>query len=143
MNYSKSGLKLTESFEGIRYAAYQDSGGVYTIGYGHTHGVTPGMTCDQATAEAWLAEDVHWAEHAVNAFVKVPLTQPEFDACVDFCFNCGTGTFQRSDVLRLLNTGQYHAAASALEEYDHAGGQVLAGLLRRRKAEEALLEPTG
>ena len=137
MTYSKMGERLTEGFEGCRLTAYQDSGGVWTIGYGHTAGVYAGMTCTEAQAEAWLAGDTEWAAHVVNVLVDTPLTQAEFDALTDFTFNCGAGRFRDSDVLRLLNTGQPHAAAQALEEYDHAGGKVLAGLLRRRKAEEA------
>ena len=94
------------------------------------------LAAASGSAEAWLGGDVEWAAHAVNMLVDVPLTQAEFDALTDFTFNCGAGRLRDSDVLRLLNAGQPHAAAQALEEYDHAGGKVLAGLLRRRKAEE-------
>ncbi len=141
MVYDGKGSLLTESFEGLRLQAYWDSyGKVWTIAYGHTKGVTQGLTCTREQADAWLAEDIQWASSAVNRLVKVPLTQDEFDALCDFTYNCGSGTFQGSDVLKRLNAGDYHGAAAALEEYDHAGGKVMAGLLRRRKAEEALME---
>lgn len=140
MRYDGKGELLTETFEGLRLTAYQDSGGVWSIAFGHTHGVYPGMTCTKEQADQWLLQDIGWAESAVNRLVKVPLTQGEFDALVDFTYNCGSGTFEKSDVLKKLNAGDYHGAAAALEEYDHAGGKVLAGLLRRRKAEEALME---
>ena len=96
MKYSKAGLALTESFEGCRLQAYQDSKGVWTIGYGHTAGVHSGMTGTQDLANQWLAQDVQWAESAVNANVHVALTQPEFDALVDFVFNAGSGNFRAS-----------------------------------------------
>lgn len=137
MRYSKSGLQLTERFEGCRVAAYQDSRGIWTIGYGHTNGVHAGMTCTQAQAEAWLSRDVSWAESEVNRLVHVPLTQGEFDGLVDFTFNCGAGNFDHSTLLRLVNENDPARAAAEFEKWDRAGGVELPGLLRRRKAEAA------
>ena len=137
MNYSDAGLDLTEESEGCRLIAYQDSVGVWTIGYGHTRGVVSGMTCTQAQAEAWLREDILSAIADVNRLVKVPLTQGEFDALVDFDFNLGGGALRGSTLLRLLNGGDHAGAAEQFERWDRAGGHVLAGLLRRRLAEEA------
>ena len=137
MNYSEAGLDLTEESEGCRLVAYQDSVGVWTIGYGHTRGVVEGMTCTQAQAEAWLREDILSAIADVNRLVKVPLTQGEFDALVDFDFNLGGGALRGSTLLRLLNGGDHAGAAEQFERWDRAGGHVLAGLLRRRLAEEA------
>src|ERR1700684_75545 len=78
MNYT--GQLVTEQFEGLSLTAYQDSRGVWTIGYGHTAGVTEGMTCTQAQAGAWLTEDIQWAVSVVQNEVTVPLTQGEFNA---------------------------------------------------------------
>lgn len=137
MKYSKKGLQLTEGFESCKLKAYQDSKGVWTIGYGHTGNVLPGMTCTQAQAEAWLLMDIAWAEREVNRLVKVPLSQGEFDALVDFVFNCGAGNFQHSTLLELLNHNDYVKAATEFEKWDRCGGVELPGLLRRRKAEAA------
>jgi GH24 family phage-related lysozyme (muramidase) len=68
--------------------------------------------------------------------VKVALTQGEFDALVDFTFNLGSGNLQSSTLLKLVNEGQFETAAKEFEKWDLAGGKVVAGLLRRRKAEE-------
>jgi lysozyme len=136
MNYSRTGLQLTEQFEGVRLAAYQDQVGRWTIGYGHTLGVQPGDTCTQSQAEAWLQEDIQWATRVVDAMVKVPLTQNEFDALVDFTFNLGSGSFEHSQLLALVNQGDFANAANEFQKWDHAGGQVVAGLLRRRVAEQ-------
>lgn len=137
MIYSKTGLHLTERFEGCRLVAYQDSRGIWTIGYGHTAGVHAGMTCSPPQAEAWLLSDVAWAEREVNRLVHVPLTQSEFDSLVDFTFNCGAGNFEHSSLLRLLNEHDLARAAEEFEKWDRAGGVPLPGLLRRRKAEAA------
>jgi len=138
MKYSSGGLHLTEQFEGCRLKAYQDSKGVWTIGYGHTQYVTPGLTCTQEQADTWLMEDIAWAETEVNRLVHVPLTQNEFDALVDFTFNCGAGNFAHSTLLVLLNHNDHVKAASEFQKWDRCGGVALPGLLKRRKAEAAM-----
>jgi lysozyme len=140
MTYSEDGLHLTEQFEGCKLDAYQDSVGVATIGYGHTRNVTMGMTCTQEQAEQWLQEDIQSAADAANRLVTVELTQQEFDALVDFTFNLGAGNLQSSTLLRLLNSGDYTGAAAEFQKWDKAGGQVLAGLLRRRQAEADMFD---
>jgi lysozyme len=137
--YSGKGLALTEQFEGCRLTAYQDQVGVWTIGYGHTGSeVCAGMTITPEDAQALLARDVSNAAAFVNQIVQVDLTQEEFDALVDFVFNLGVGAFERSTLLRLLNAGEFAAAAAQFALWDRAGGAVVAGLLRRRQAETAL-----
>jgi lysozyme len=131
-----TGLMLTEQFEGCSLTAYQDVKGVWTIGYGHTAGVTPGMTCTQEQAAEWLQADIQWAATTVSNLVLVPLTQNEFNALVDFVFNVGSGNFSGSTMLVLLNQGDYAGAAAQFQRWDLAGGQVIQGLLNRRIAEE-------
>lgn len=139
MKYSKSGAALTERFEQCRLVAYHgevDPPGVWTIGWGHTFNVREGMTCTQEQADAWLLEDIAASEDDVNTHVKVPLTQGEFDALCDFAFNLGRGALNSSTLLKDLNAGDYPGAAKEFERWDHAGGKVVSGLLRRRQAEE-------
>jgi lysozyme len=135
LTYSKSGLKLTEGFEGLRLQAYQDSVGVWTIGYGHTGGVYPGMAISQLQAEQFLLTDVQSAVHCVNQALNVVVTQDEFDSLVDFVFNVGSGNFVQSTLLKDLNDRNFADAAQQFLVWDKAGGQVLAGLMRRRAAE--------
>ncbi len=139
LSYGKNGLALTEQFEGCKLTAYQDSVGVWTIGYGHTGpDVYKGLTISQDEATALLLKDVATAAGCVNRLVTVPLTQDEFDALVDFVFNLGAGNFSTSTLLRDLNAGDFNGAAGQFEKWDRAGGVVLAGLLRRRQAEANL-----
>jgi lysozyme len=142
MEYSKTGLTLTEQFEGCRLTAYQDQVGRWTIGYGHTAGVQPGDTCTPQQAEAMLYADIAWAVTFVNRVVTVPLSQGEFDALVDFCFNLGSGSLQHSTLLSLVNRGDFLDAANEFQKWDHAGGVVVAGLLRRRIAEQQEFQAT-
>jgi len=139
LTYSGNGLSLTESFEGLVLTAYQDQVGVWTVGYGHTGSdVTPGLTITQEQAQDLLAQDVSGAVACVNNAVTVSLTQNQFDALVDFVFNLGCGAFTGSTLLRNLNAGDFAGAAAQFNRWDRAGGQVVAGLLRRRQAETAL-----
>lgn len=142
--YSANGLSLTEQFEGCQLSAYQDQVGVWTIGYGHTgRDVTPGLTITSDQAHALLARDIGSAVACVNNVVAVQLTQDEFDALVDFVFNLGAASFEGSTMLRLLNAGEYANAAAQFALWDHAGGAVVAGLLRRREAEASLFNADG
>jgi len=142
MQYSKNGLHLTESFEGVRLTAYPDpgtGGDPWTIGYGHTGpDVYPGLTITQEQAEYFLIKDVQKAEEDVNAKLTVEVTQNEFDALVDFAFNCGCGNLNNSTLLRKVNAGDFEGASHEFEKWDMAAGKHLAGLLRRRQAEELL-----
>ena len=128
---NNAGLKLIESFEGLRLTAYQDSVGIWTIGYGHTKGVKQGQTITQQQAEAFLQQDLAVAEAAVNRLV-LTLSDNQFAALVSFTFNLGAG-----NLTKLLKNG-LAAAADRILLFDHAGGKALPGLTRRRTAERAL-----
>lgn len=138
MKYSDKGMALTESFEGCKLEAYRDIVGVWTNGYGNTHGVVPGSVITQEQAEADLASNIEGSVYVVNKVVTVPLTQGQFDALVDFVFNLGSGAFQSSTLLRKLNAGDYSGASAEFPKWNHAGGVEVAGLTRRRLAEQAL-----
>lgn len=133
----QAGLALIKQYEGCRLAAYRCAAGVWTIGYGHTAGVHSGMTITQAQADAYLRQDIAKFEGYVNNPVCVPITanlnQNQFDALVSFVFNLGAGN------LRKLCKGRTAAQiAQAMTQYCKANGKVLAGLRRRRAAEQAL-----
>jgi GH24 family phage-related lysozyme (muramidase) len=138
MQTSQAGLDLIKSFEGCSLTAYQDSAGVNTIGWGHTDGVYAGECITDAQAEAFLVTDLHKFEYYVNQYVTAPITQHQFDALVSFCYNLGPGTLYHSPVLTYTNAAAYDQAAAAILLYDHAGGEVVAGLTRRREAESQL-----
>lgn len=132
------GHELTTSFEGLRLEAYLDTGGVPTIGYGHTAGVRMGQKITKEQALKFLDEDIAEAVEAVNYLVKVSLTQNQFDALVDFTFNVGSGALGSSTLLRKLNVGDYEGAAQELLRWNKDNGKVIAGLTRRREAERKL-----
>ena len=142
MIYSKNGLHLTEQFEGLRLTAYPDpgtGGAPWTIGYGHTGpDVHPGLTITQQQAENLLARDIQTASDAVNRLVKYELTQEEFDALVDFTYNCGAGNLQASTLLKKVNAGDMVGASKEFAKWNLANGHILQGLVNRRQAEMRL-----
>lgn len=152
MKTAKAGRDLIESFEGLILGAYDDANdrvvqpgdgvrGTLTIGYGHTDAAGPpkvyaGQVITKEEADSILAVDLAAVENDVNRMVKVPINQNQFDALVSFHFN--TGGLGRSSVLSKLNEHDFQGAADAFLLWNRAQGQVLNGLVRRRKAERAL-----
>jgi lysozyme len=137
---SQKGINLIAEFEGFVPHPYKDAVGVWTIGYGHTGGVgpnTPHLT--QAQGQALLRRDLEQTYvPPVRKFAKL-LNQHQFDALVSLVYNVGPGILARGHTLGdALAAGDVRAAGSAILLYDHAGGQQMAGLTRRRKAEHDL-----
>ena len=129
---------MIKSFEGLRLRAYKDAVGVWTIGYGTTRAVRPGMVITRQKAEEFLQNDLKRFEDAVNGAVKVRINDNQFAALVSFTYNVGSGALRSSTLLRLLNQGNIRGAADQFPRWNRAGGRVLAGLTRRRNAERAL-----
>lgn len=137
--YSGNGVKLTKGFESCRLVAYQDIKGVWTIGWGHTGPeVVAGLRWTQEQADAALTRDYGWAEREINVHVAYAINQAMFDAMVDLTYNIGAGSFDHSTLLTELNRGDLEGAAKQFEAWSHASGKVVAGLLRRRLAEEKM-----
>lgn len=136
MKISQNGIDLIKRFEGFSPTAYLCPAGVWTIGYGHTAGVSEGDSIDEDTAEDFLREDLADAEGAVGKYVKVPLKQWQFDALVSFTFNLGAGNLYNSTLLKKVNRNPDDPAIrQEFGKWVHAGGRVLPGLVERRKAE--------
>ena len=126
--------------EGCRLIAYRDSVNVLTIGYGHTKNVREGQVISQDQADEWLIDDLHDALMYVNKDVKVPLSDGQLSALVDFVFNVGGKNFAGSTLLKLLNEGKYQEVIAQFARWNFAGGHVLVGLTRRRAAEAAMFK---
>jgi lysozyme len=136
---SDEGIAHLKRFEGCRFDAYLDTGGVVTVGFGHTGPeVQMGMVIDEAEAERLLRKDLETAEKCVNNCVKGNITQGQFDALVSFTYNVGCGSLGRSTLLQYLNEGNDEAAAKEFARWNKVRGNVVAGLTRRREAERDL-----
>lgn len=139
MNLSPQGLDAIKGFEQLRLTAYLDTGGVWTIGYGHTRSALSGMQISEARALMLLTEDVAEAVAAVNRLVRCPLEQFEFDALVSFVFNIGQSAFKTSTILRLINARSDHMCIAAeFLRWVYDNGKKIAGLETRRRKERLL-----
>lgn len=136
MKTSKEGLAFTAASEGVELKAYKDTGGVWTIGVGHTSDenleVVEGLRITKEKAMELLALDIVEAEEAVERLVKVPLTQGQFDALVDFTFNLGATQVGRSTLLKKLNEGDYVGAGKEFKRWVYDNGVMYSGLVKRR-----------
>lgn len=136
---SQRGIDLIKEFEGFRSSAYKCPAGVWTIGYGHTAGVKPGMKVTREQGEAMLRKDLKiYERHVAEALGNARTSQGQWDALVSFCYNAGPGNLRKSSMLRLHKQGRFLSAAQAFMAWTKGGGRVLPGLVRRRKAEKAL-----
>ena len=137
-------LHIAEQFEGLRLEAYHDPVGYPTQGYGRLlsrqryaplDGYPP---IDNATARAWLADDMLSAQRSVHRLVPVPLSAGQEAALIDFSFNCGAGNLQVSTLRHAILRGDFDFAASQFKRWVWAGGVKLPGLVRRRGVEEQI-----
>lgn len=134
MKTSQTGIDLIKKFEGCRLDAYKCPAGVWTIGYGHTAGVTAGQKISKAQAEAYLRADLEKYEKKVDKYTdRYRWAQNEFDAMVSFAYNLGS-----IDKLTANGTRAKTVIAEKILLYTKAGGKVLAGLTKRRQAEREM-----
>lgn len=140
MQTSQKGIDLIKSFEGLKLKAYKCPAGVWTIGYGTTKGVTPGMEITQKQAEELLKRDLRYFELWVDKLIDVPLSQPQFDALVSFTYNLGEGALKGSTLRKFLNQGRYNLVPDQFLRWNKANKKVLPGLTRRREAEAKMFK---
>ena len=146
MKASNNLVKLIRLMEGFSARPYFCPAGVPTIGYGSTR--YPDGTkvtikdppIDDDEAGKILLENLKEYEDAVNRYVLVPLKQYQFDALVDFAYNCGAQNLRTSMLLRLVNKKDFAGAAMEFEKWVYGNGKKLPGLARRREAERKLFK---
>ncbi len=139
---SDKGVNFIKHREGFEPTPKPDPIGILTVGYGHVCQAWEDWhtALTEAKGVDLLMKDLVWREHVVMDFVKVPLTQAQFDALVSFVFNEGVEAFKDSTLLRFLNAGSYAAAAIQFARWTIAGGRCLKGLVARRLAERTMFE---
>ena len=139
--------KIKQHFEGFRSEAYQDTGGVWTIGIGSTYHhdngckVRAGDIIGMQTAIKWMERDIAGFIAQLNQYIKVPLNPDQSAALVDYVYNRGIGNFLRTQLDELVNANPIDPRIR--EEIIGTGikdraGNLLWGLGRRRRAEAHL-----
>ena len=136
MRASKHGVEFIAAFEGFVDHPYRDSGGVWTIGYGHTAGVGPHSKClSHAEAIATLHRDLDVFSKAVVKLAPKDATVRQFNAVTSLAFNVGAGAVAQSTLVREWRANHDAAAAAQFKRWNRAGGRELLGLTRRRRVE--------
>ena len=144
--YTPSGkcYDLIKTFEGFSAKPYKCPAGIPTIGYGSTFyedGTKVKMT-DKPITETrgmeLLGNVVNNFAKQVNSLIKVPVTQHQYDALVDFAYNLGVANLASSTLLKKVNAKLFAEAAEQFPRWNKAGGVVLTGLTKRRNAEKEL-----
>lgn len=145
MLVSGLGIATLTGHEGLKYVGYLDSVGVPTVCYGHTRTAKVGVTFSAEQCEKLLQEDLAEFSATVNKYITVPLSQPQFDSLVSFCYNVGSYACRTSTMFRLINDGDYLGGAAQFDRWYRAGGRdcrVRAnncyGVWTRRQAEKKL-----
>jgi len=137
---SKNGMSMIKKHEGCKLDAYQDTVGVWTIGYGHTAGVKEGMSISQSEADDMFAEEVEsYASEVVNMVDKT-LNQNQIDSLTSFAYNVGIDALRGSTLLKRIND-ERSTEDSIREQFNkwvYADGKVENGLVHRRKEEADL-----
>jgi lysozyme len=139
-----AGLAFTIMFisqwEGVRYVAYRDISGVWTICYGHTEGVKEGDTATPEECRAQIKAEtlVYWEE--VDRLVTPEMTSWQHSAFTDFAYNLGIGAFEGSTILKKFNAGNVLGACDELLRWVYAGKpkRVIGWQVKRRAAEHQL-----
>ena len=140
---SNRGKELIKKFEGKRNEPYKDTGGVVTVGYGHTgDSAKSGKKLTDDEIEGLLDEDMQTATSAVERLVDVELSQNQIDALTSFVFNVGEGAFAKSTMLRKINDGDFEGAEKEFMKWVYDDGRKLRGLERRRRQEAELFAQT-
>lgn len=139
MKISSDGLELIKRYEGLRLKAYKCPAGIPTIGYGHTRGVTMGMTITEEIADHLLQEDVAPIERLLNG-MKINFRQGQFDALCSWIFNLGSGSFNSSTLKKKIVAGAPDKEILVeIRKWDKAkvnGKTVALPGLTKRRAEE-------
>lgn len=137
------GIKMIKQWEQCRLEAYDDGGGVWTIGWGRTKDVQEGDTCTQREADLWFYEDdLRDAIEAVDRWVEVFLNPNQYGAILSFTYNLGEDNLRKSTLLRKLNGRDWDGVVRELPRWckQRIDGElvVVQGLVNRRTAEVAL-----
>jgi lysozyme len=152
MKVNSDGIELLHSFESCRLTAYLCPANKWTIGWGNTFyenktSVKKGDKITQERADQLFLNILSRFENEVKSLVKVPLNCYQFSALVSFAYNCGSDIdadtiaegLGDSTLLRKVNANPADPAISdEFMKWTRANGQVLGGLIKRRKAEAKL-----
>ncbi len=144
MTIAENGIKLIQHFESCRLESYQDSKGIWTIGWGNTQyenglSVKKGEVITQQRADELFKTIVSRFDSGVTKRIRSTVTQNMFDALVSFTYNCGFRNLDESTLLKKVNKNPNDISIrEEFMKWINKGSSFERGLTRRRKAEADL-----
>lgn len=136
-NTNHTAVQIIKEEETLQLEAYE-LGGLWLIGYGHLMLEGEKDVINEEEADAFLRDDLHWCEEAIERYVKVPVTLNEFSAMVAFCYNVGSGKTRGSSIVKRVNGDDRPGAANAFLLWNRMNGVVMKALANRRARERTL-----
>ena len=136
-NTNHTAVQIIKEEETLQLQAYE-LGGLWLIGYGHLMLEGEKDVITEAEADAFLIEDLHWCESAIERYVKIPVTLNEFSAMVAFCYNVGSGKKRGSSIVKKINKQDRPGAANGFLLWNRMNGVVMEALAKRRARERTL-----
>ncbi|WP_192246027.1 lysozyme [Mesorhizobium silamurunense] len=138
--------KLIKPWEGLRLVAYQDSVKVWTICWGETKGVKPGMRKTLEECDAMLIDRVTHDFYlplvdGVKDYWQAPISVQS--SMISGAYNFGVGSKKPrrgqlgSRTADFVTQHQYLEACKAQTAFNKAGGIRLDGLVKRREMGDA------
>lgn len=159
MKHSPTCAALVKHFEGLHDGDLHQIGlqpkrcpaGIWTEGWGHairdrSGRILPDTASEYealqfstvrtvAEADRLLDQDLAKFAGRVNALLRRPVQQHQFDALVSFAYNVGPANLAKSTLLKKVHAADHEAAEDEFGRWTRAGGRVLRGLVVRRRAE--------
>lgn len=136
-NTNHTAVQIIKEEETLQLEAYE-LGGLWLIGYGHLMLEGEKDIITEEEADAFLVEDLHWCESAIERYVTIPVTLNEFSAMVAFCYNVGSGKTRGSSIVKRINDEDRPGAANAFLLWNRMNGVVMQALAKRRARERTL-----
>ena len=129
------GLDFIKRMEGCQLIAYQDEGGTWTIGYGHTRGVKEGDEISPYVANSLFQTDILGFEIQLDRLVRVDLEPNQYNALLSFIYNLGATNLRDSTLLQYVNERKFELVPDEFRKWNKINGEVSLGLTRRRELE--------
>ena len=136
---------FTKGWERCRLIPYKDIAGNWTVGWGHLMQPNdPHVPMSQDEADSLFTYQILHIGDGVGDLLKIPVSQQQFDALVDFAYNCGVGALAASTLLTSINDADFAMAASKFGAWNKARNPQTGiledseGLTKRRAAEVAI-----
>lgn len=131
--------ELIKGFEGFSSVVYDAGDGHRTIGYGHVLKSSENYTkITERQASILLKEDIAEKQKQIEKLVKVELNSNQKTALISFVYNIGIGAFEKSTMLKKINSGDFSGASNEFDRWIHVNKKIIVGLINRRKTEKEL-----